>query len=74
LPQVVPSFCQVHQGELRELWDLRKALTTAARVMQRRGKTLTETHMDFYDQLFEATAPSRRRLMRESEMRRLKRV
>ena len=74
LPQVVPSFCQVQQGELRELWDLRKVFTTAARVMQRRGKTLTETHNDFYDQLFEATAQSRRGQMRESETRWLKRV
>jgi UDP-N-acetylglucosamine diphosphorylase/glucosamine-1-phosphate N-acetyltransferase len=74
LPQVVPSFCQVQQGELRELWDLRKAFTTAARVMQRRGQTLTGTHQDFYDHLFEATAEPRRRMMRESDARRLKRV
>ncbi len=73
-PQVMPSFCQVQQGDLREVWDLRKVFATAARVMQRRGKTLTETHRDFYDHLFEATAQSRRRLMRESEMRRLKRI
>jgi UDP-N-acetylglucosamine diphosphorylase/glucosamine-1-phosphate N-acetyltransferase len=73
LPQVVPSFCQVQQGELRELWDLRKAFSTAGRVMQRRGKTLTEAHREFYDRLFETTAQLRRRTMRESEMRRLKR-
>jgi UDP-N-acetylglucosamine diphosphorylase / glucose-1-phosphate thymidylyltransferase / UDP-N-acetylgalactosamine diphosphorylase / glucosamine-1-phosphate N-acetyltransferase / galactosamine-1-phosphate N-acetyltransferase len=40
-PQVIPSFCQAQQGELRELWDLRKVFGTAARVMQRRGKNLT---------------------------------
>jgi UDP-N-acetylglucosamine diphosphorylase / glucose-1-phosphate thymidylyltransferase / UDP-N-acetylgalactosamine diphosphorylase / glucosamine-1-phosphate N-acetyltransferase / galactosamine-1-phosphate N-acetyltransferase len=73
LPQVIPSFCQVQQGELRELWDLRKAFSTAERVMQRRGKTLTEVHRDFYDRLFETTSQLRRRMMRESEMRRLKR-
>lgn len=72
LPQVVPSFCQVQQNELRELWDLRKAFGTASRVMQRRGKALTETHRDFYDHLFESTAASRRRIMRESEARRLR--
>lgn len=72
LPQVVPSFCQVQQGELRELWDLRKAFATASRVMQRRGKSLTEVHRDFYDRLFDSTSALRRRLMRESEMRRLR--
>ena len=73
LPQVVPSFCMVQDGELRELWDLRKAFQTAGRAMQRRGKALTDVHKDFYDGLFEATADRRRQMMREGEMRRLRR-
>ena len=73
LPQVIPSFCQAHHGQLHELWDLRKVFNTAARVMQRRGRTFTEAHRDFYYDLFEATAVSRHKIMRESEMRRLRR-
>ena len=73
LPQVIPSFCQAHQGQIQELWDLRKGFTTAARVMQRRGKALTEVHKDFYYDLFEATAERRQKTIRESDMRRLRR-
>jgi UDP-N-acetylglucosamine diphosphorylase/glucosamine-1-phosphate N-acetyltransferase len=73
LPQVIPSFCQVQQGQLQELWDLRKVFTAATRVMQRRGKTLTDVHRDFYYSLFEATADARQQTLRESEMRRLRR-
>ncbi|HZZ81348.1 MAG TPA: hypothetical protein VFE62_22790, partial [Gemmataceae bacterium] len=73
LPAVVPSFCQVQNGELREMWDLRKTFATATRVMQRRGKTFTEGHRDFYDRLFESTAQLRRRTMRDGEMRRMRR-
>ena len=71
-PQVIPSFCQAQQGELRELWDLRKLFATAGRVMQRRGKHLTETQKDFYYALFEATADGRRKILHDGEMRRLK--
>ena len=73
LPQVIPSFCQVQQGQLQELWDLRKVFTAAARVMQRRGQTLTDAHRDFYYGVFEATADARQQTLRESEMRRLRR-
>ena len=55
-PPVIPSFTRVQDGDLRELWDLRKLFSTAARVMQRRGKTLTEVPPRFYyDRLFETT-------------------
>jgi UDP-N-acetylglucosamine diphosphorylase/glucosamine-1-phosphate N-acetyltransferase len=73
LPQVVPPFCQVQHGELRELWDLRKVFHTASRVMQRRGKTLTEAHRDFYYDLFEATEKLRKKTLRDTEIRHLKR-
>jgi UDP-N-acetylglucosamine diphosphorylase / glucose-1-phosphate thymidylyltransferase / UDP-N-acetylgalactosamine diphosphorylase / glucosamine-1-phosphate N-acetyltransferase / galactosamine-1-phosphate N-acetyltransferase len=73
LPQLIPSFCQVQHGHLHELRDLRQALVTAGHVMQRRGKTLTDAHKDFYYDLFEATMAERHKVMRESEMRRLRR-
>jgi UDP-N-acetylglucosamine diphosphorylase/glucosamine-1-phosphate N-acetyltransferase len=72
LPTAVPSFTQVQHGHVQELWDLRKVLTTAARVMQRRGKTLTETHKNFYYDLFEATSARRAKTIREAEVRRLR--
>ena len=37
------------------------------------GKTLTETHKDFYLTLFETTAAERQKTLRDSEMRRLRR-
>jgi UDP-N-acetylglucosamine diphosphorylase/glucosamine-1-phosphate N-acetyltransferase len=72
LPQAIPSFCQTKRGELHELWDLRKVFSAAARVMERRGKTLTEAHKDFYYGLFESTADLRGKMMREGDMRRLR--
>jgi UDP-N-acetylglucosamine diphosphorylase/glucosamine-1-phosphate N-acetyltransferase len=73
LPTVVPSFCQVTASGLQELWDLRKLFGTAATVMRRRGLELTSTHQEFYDSLYEATAELRRRAVRDSEARRLRR-
>jgi UDP-N-acetylglucosamine diphosphorylase/glucosamine-1-phosphate N-acetyltransferase len=70
LPSVVPSFCQVQQGQLHELWDLRKVLATAAVVMERRGITLTDVHRDCYYDLFEATMPERHRMTHDTEMHR----
>ncbi len=72
-PQVVPSFCQVQHGQLHEQWDLRKLLTTAATVMRRRGRELTETQREFYHVLYEMTGTQRRKTLREIELRRLKR-
>jgi UDP-N-acetylglucosamine diphosphorylase/glucosamine-1-phosphate N-acetyltransferase len=73
LPQVIPSFCQVQYGQLHERSDMRKLFAAAARVMQRRGKQLTEVHKDFYHSLFDATTPWRRKTFREGEIRRLRR-
>jgi UDP-N-acetylglucosamine diphosphorylase / glucose-1-phosphate thymidylyltransferase / UDP-N-acetylgalactosamine diphosphorylase / glucosamine-1-phosphate N-acetyltransferase / galactosamine-1-phosphate N-acetyltransferase len=73
LPQEIPSFCQVQQGHLKELWDLRKVFTAATRVMERRGKTLTETQKDFFYNLFEATAKARQQAIQPIEMKRLRR-
>ncbi len=73
LPSVVPSFCQVNGGVLQELWDLRKLFGTAALVMRRRNLEWTPAHQEFYDALYEAGAEMRRRAVRDSEMRRLRR-
>ena len=62
LPQVVPSFCQVHFGQIRERMDMRQLFTTAATVMRRRGETFTDMHRDFFYGLYDQTAgvaPSR---------------
>lgn len=73
LPRRVPSFCQVFNGTLQELWDLRKLFGTAATVMSRRGQAMTEDHYELYDRLYEASAEARRRAVREHEMRWLRR-
>jgi UDP-N-acetylglucosamine diphosphorylase/glucosamine-1-phosphate N-acetyltransferase len=73
LPSVVPSFCQVTGGVLQEQWDLRKLFGTAATVMRRRGLELTDAHRDYYDRLYETSKESRRRAVRDSEARRLRR-
>lgn len=72
LPQVIPSFCSTQRGELRELWDLRKVFAIASRVMQRRGKSLTEAHKDFFYGLFETTSAHRGKIVRAGEVRRLR--
>ncbi len=70
LPATVPSFCQVRGGQLQERTDLRQIFQTAATVMRRRGCELTSTHVDFFFALFDATAPRRRKLIRDLETRR----
>jgi UDP-N-acetylglucosamine diphosphorylase / glucose-1-phosphate thymidylyltransferase / UDP-N-acetylgalactosamine diphosphorylase / glucosamine-1-phosphate N-acetyltransferase / galactosamine-1-phosphate N-acetyltransferase len=73
LPNQVPSFCQVRGGALQELGDLRKLCSTAATVMRRRGQEMTDAHYQLYDWLYEMTAVARRRVIRESEVRQLRR-
>ncbi|MCI0684320.1 MAG: hypothetical protein L0Y71_19595 [Gemmataceae bacterium] len=71
LPAAVPSFCQVSYGVIHERYDLRQVFSTAAAVMMRRGGELTETHRDYFYDLFEQTAERRRKTIRDAEMRRL---
>ena len=73
LPPVVPSFCQVNRGQLHELCDLRKLFATAAIAMRRRGQVLTEVHKNLFYSLYDRTADTRRKAIREGEMRRLRR-
>lgn len=73
LPPVIPSFCQLNYGVVQERFDLRQLFATAATVMRRRGADMTEAHRDFYYSLFDQTADRRRKAIRETEIRRLKR-
>jgi UDP-N-acetylglucosamine diphosphorylase/glucosamine-1-phosphate N-acetyltransferase len=73
LPLVVPSFCQVQHGQIQEQRDVPQLFTTAAKVMSRRGETFTEVHRDFFYRLYDRTADQRHRLIRDNEMRNLRR-
>jgi UDP-N-acetylglucosamine diphosphorylase/glucosamine-1-phosphate N-acetyltransferase len=73
LPKYVPPFTSWLNGRLHEVTDLSGVLATAARVMQRRGRTCTEAHAAMYTALFEATAGERRRALQDGELRRLRR-
>jgi UDP-N-acetylglucosamine diphosphorylase/glucosamine-1-phosphate N-acetyltransferase len=72
-PKYVPSFTSWWNGSLREAFTLDQLLTTAEIAMQRRGVTLTDAHRTLYAELLEETADERRRVMRESEQRQLRR-
>ncbi|MCI0465348.1 MAG: hypothetical protein L0Z62_51160 [Gemmataceae bacterium] len=73
LPQVVPSFCTYGNAQLQERWDLRQLFTTAATVMRRRGHELTDAHSEFFFGLYDRTAALRRQVIRDSELKRLRR-
>jgi UDP-N-acetylglucosamine diphosphorylase/glucosamine-1-phosphate N-acetyltransferase len=72
-PKYVPSFLSWWNGSLREAFPLEQLLATAEIAMQRRGVTLTEAHQALYRTLLDATHEERRRVMRESEQRSLRR-
>ncbi len=73
LPKYLPSFCRWWNGALAENGEVLSLLHTAAEVMRRRGRTLTEAHAALYRALFEQTAAERRRAQRDAEQRRLRR-
>lgn len=70
LPSVIPSFCQVKNGQISERRDLRQAFATADTVLRRRGRELTGTHVELFFSLYDTTAADRQRVIRESDMRR----
>ncbi len=70
VPKFVPPFSIWWKGKLQEAGDLNQLLATAGKVMARRGKTLTEAHMQLYQQLFDDTALLRLRAMQEPDRRR----
>ena len=72
-PKYVPSFTSWWNGSLREVFATESSLMTAQVAMQRRGVELTEAHRGLYAWLYEETAEERRRALRESEQRQLRR-
>jgi UDP-N-acetylglucosamine diphosphorylase/glucosamine-1-phosphate N-acetyltransferase len=72
-PKYIPSFTSWWNGSLREAFTLDQLLTTAEISMQRRGVTLTAAHRSLYASLLEDTENERRRVLRESEQRQLRR-
>ena len=72
-PKYVPSFTTWWNGSLQEAFTLDQLLATAEIAMPRRGVTLTEAHRTLYGCLLDETAAERRRVMRESEQRPLRR-
>src|SRR5258707_14072398 len=72
-PRYVPSFTSWWNGSLREAFTLEQLLATAELAMQRRGVTLTEAQRTLYAGLHEENARERRRVLRESEQRSLRR-
>jgi UDP-N-acetylglucosamine diphosphorylase/glucosamine-1-phosphate N-acetyltransferase len=72
-PRHVPSFTSCWNGSLREAFTPEQLLATAELAMKRRGVALTEAQRALYVGLHEDTAQERRRVLRESEQRALRR-
>ena len=73
LPRRLPSFVRCQDGRLSHNDDLESLLTTAAKVMARRGRELTPAHAALYRVVFEATAAERRAALLDAERRALRR-
>jgi site-specific recombinase len=58
---------------LRERWDLKQMFATAATVMRRRDRTMGAAYTDYLFGLYDQTAALRRRVLRDNELRRLRR-
>jgi hypothetical protein len=61
MPRTIPSFCRYSRGRIEARSDWRELLTTAARVMERRGASLTVAHMHLINDLHQVTAMQRDR-------------
>jgi UDP-N-acetylglucosamine diphosphorylase/glucosamine-1-phosphate N-acetyltransferase len=72
-PKYVPSFTTWWNGSLREAFTLDQLLATAQIAMKRRGVTLMDAHKALYARLHEETQEERRRVLRESQQRELRR-
>jgi UDP-N-acetylglucosamine diphosphorylase/glucosamine-1-phosphate N-acetyltransferase len=72
LPKVIPSFCRYYHGQVQARSDWREMITTAAKVMQRRGQELTDTHTTLFNVLYDQTAAQRKQALREGDQRRLR--
>ncbi len=73
LPKYVPSFASWWNGRMEDHADFAALMQTATEVMRRRGCTLTPAHAELYRTLFDDSAEERRRVLREMEMRILRR-
>jgi UDP-N-acetylglucosamine diphosphorylase/glucosamine-1-phosphate N-acetyltransferase len=72
LPRYIPSFASWWNQLLVDRTDLDQLFRTAAEVMRRRGAFFTETHAFLYRTLHEQTAGERRRVLRDAELRELR--
>jgi UDP-N-acetylglucosamine diphosphorylase/glucosamine-1-phosphate N-acetyltransferase len=73
LPKYVPSFASWWDQTLIDRAELAALLRVAAEVMRRRHVVFTEAHAALYRTLFEQTTAERRRVVRDAELRRLRR-
>lgn len=73
LPKHVPSFTRVWNGTVIENVSIEDLLTTAAKVMNRRGKELTAAYETLYREVQKKTEAQRQKAFREAEQRRLRR-
>jgi UDP-N-acetylglucosamine diphosphorylase/glucosamine-1-phosphate N-acetyltransferase len=73
LPRHVPAFCETALDRLAERDDLDALLTTASRVMARRGCELTSADAALYHGLHARTAGERRQALRSAEKQVLRR-
>jgi UDP-N-acetylglucosamine diphosphorylase/glucosamine-1-phosphate N-acetyltransferase len=71
-PKYMPSFTNWGHGRLGENQDVEQLLSTARVVMQRRGESLTDSHIALYQWLRQETAAERQRAIRSSEQRALR--
>lgn len=74
LPQIIPSFCQVQYGTAMERFDLRQMFATATTALSRRGQAFSDEERDFYFALYDHTAERRRKVIRDAEVRRMRRA
>jgi UDP-N-acetylglucosamine diphosphorylase/glucosamine-1-phosphate N-acetyltransferase len=74
LPRSVPPFCQLEHGRVQERSDIRLMFEAAATGVGRREREWTDTHAEFFYQLYVQTEEERRKAIRESEQRRMRRV
>jgi len=72
-PKYMPAFTSWWNGALCEAFTAEQLFATAEIAMQRRGAAMTEAHRALYASLHAESAAERRRALRESEQRALRR-
>ncbi len=74
LPRVLPACSSYAHGRVQERTDLRQMLATAQTVLSRRGRDWTEVDTELFFAVYEETAAERRKVIRESELHRMRQV